>query len=580
MLTDRISEIMNSKSEVTPEDIKAGGGKVYYLSSFRGDDNNDGLSPDRPWKSISKLWTYKAGGQVRFSVVKPGDGVFFERGSIYFPERLGNAQIINLDVCDGVTYGAYGEGPKPQFTHAADFGITRSDENATGTWLATEWPNVWVLDDDLHAFSDPVLGGSSNGSCGNIIINHGQYVGIRMVSGKKGNSDTVQSPFADGVNSLYFGKMCNGLEWVESGNTPMTNPGTALKNNLEFIHDPLEHKLYMYCDLGNPMLVFDDIKCSTDGYIFYGYSEPGFTGVTKTRIDNLSILYSGSMGAMMATDLIFSNCEIGWCSGSLSSVESGKEANGPSHDEEIYNCYLHDIGDGPLSTQFGVDWTPGSKPRYIENVEYHDNVIVSSGNAIESLCYNESQRDETGIYGKNKQINFHIHDNMFAYIGYGITEQQVDSYTKPVQLYIDGEVVEGATHKGGEVYCSTGEKINCVIENNIILYTCGLTWSTDAATDAHRRGWISRNNTYLCDSRYTIFLKAEADIDHFVLDEPIKKFTNESMPYNERYLAYFTAKGMEEGSTFYWFEDDDPNLPFWDCFTDGYYIANGTGAIK
>ena len=107
-----------------------------------------------------------------------------------------------------------------------------------------------------------------------------------------------------------------------------------------------------------------------------------------------------------------------------------------------------------------------------------------------------------------------------------------------------------------------------------------MTWSTDTSTDAHRRGWISRNNTYLCDNRYTIFLKAEADIDRFILNEPIKKFTNESMPYNERYLAYFTAKGLEEGSTFYWFEDDDPNLPFWDCFTDGYYISNGTGAIK
>ena len=579
MLTDRIDEILNSDSEITPEDVKARGGTVYYLSSFRGDDRNDGLSPDRPWKSISMLWTYKAGGQLRLTKPRPGDGVFFERGSIYFPERYGQGQIITLDVVDGVTYGAYGEGPKPQFTHAVDFGITRSDENATGTWLATEWPNVYVLDDDLHAFTDPVNGGHSEGSCSNIVINHGEYVGVRMAPGRSYEGEG--SPFSGSDTSRCFGKMCNGKEWFECGNTPMTDPGTVLTHNLEFIHDPSEHKLYMYCDIGNPMKVFDDIKCSTDGYIMYGYSESSFRGAKGTRLDNLSILYSGTMGAMLSGDgLIMSNCEIGWCSGSLSSVESGKEANGSSQNETVYNCYLHDIGDGPLSTQFGVDWDPDSKPKFIKNTEYYNNVIVSSGNAIESLCYNETQRDETGIYGKNKQINFHIHDNMFAYIGYGINEQQIDGWSTPVKLWLNGEAVEGSSHKGGEVYCSTGEKINCVIENNVILYTCGLTWSTDTSTDAHRRGWISRNNTYLCDNRYTIFLKAEADIDRFILNEPIKKFTNESMPYNERYLAYFTAKGLEEGSTFYWFEDDDSNLPFWDCFTDGYYISNGTGAIK
>ena len=578
-LTDRIGQIMDSKSEVSPEDVTARGGTVYYLSSFRGDDNNDGLSPDKPLKSISSLWTYKAGGQVRLSKVRPGDGVFFERGSVYFPERYGGTQIITLDVCDGVTYGAYGKGPKPQFTHAVDFGITRSDENATGTWLKTEWDNIWVLDSELSAFSDPVNGGHSDGSCSNIVINHGEYVGVRMAPKKL--SDEAVSPFSEDDTSRYFGMMCNGREWFECGNTPMTNPGTVLTHNLEFIHDPSEHKLYMYCDLGNPMYVFDDIKCSTDGYVLLGYSEASFTGAKGTRLDNLSILYSGSMGAMLSGDgLVMSNCEIGWCSGSLSSIESGKEANGSSQNETVYNCYLHDIGDGPLSTQFEVDWDPDSKPKFIKNTEYYNNVIVSSGNAVESLCYNETQRDETGIYGKNKQLNFHIHDNIFAYIGYGITEQQIDGDSRPVKLIINGEVVEGGSHKGGEVYCSTGEKVNCVIENNIIMYTCGSTWSNDFSTDAHRRGWISRNNTYLCDNRYTVFLKAEADIDHFVLNEPIKKFTNESMPYNERYLAYFTSKGVEEGSKFYWFEDDDPYLPFWGSFTDGYYIANGTGAVK
>ncbi len=588
LLVNRISEILCSESEVAPADVEARGGKCFYISSFRGDDGNDGLTPDTPWKSISKLWDYKAKGVLRKTKVNAGDGVFFERGSIFYPERLGRSQIITLDVADGVTYGAYGEGPKPQFTHALDFGAVRSDENAAGTWLPTEWENVWLLDDDVGYWSADDGDRGEDGSCGNIVINRGEYVGVRLLSEKQTPSHSDVDPLFDGTSKTKnYGYMCNGKEWFVAGGTPLVNPGTALLHNLEYIHDPVEHKLYMYCDIGNPGEVFDDIKCSTDGYICYGCltgvwesvlgdNSPNVEIPKGTRLDNISIMYSGTMGAMLSGDgLVFSNCEIGWCSGSVSSVESGKESNGSAINETVYNCYLHDIGDGPLSTQHGVDWTPGAKPQNFENIEYYDNVIISSGNAVESLCYNETMRDETGIYGKNKQINFHVHDNIFAYIGYGITEQQSDGAANPVRLYLDGETVAGGAHKGGEVFCSTGEKINCVIENNLIMYPCGAIWSTDVSTDAHRRGWIPRNNTYVCDNRYTIFISAEADVDHFVLNEPIKKFTNEQMPYNERYLSYFTAKGIDEGSKFYWYESDDRNLPFRGAFTDGYYIERG-----
>lgn len=575
MLVDRIREIKNSKSEVTPADVAARGGKCYYVSSFRGDDSNDGLTPDTPFRSVDALFKYRVGINVG-SKLEPGDGVFFERGSIFYPGFYGQSQVMTLYVCKGVTYGAYGDGPKPQFTHALDFGAVRSDEGATGTWLPTEWENVWLLDDDVGYWSLDGGDRGEAGSCGNIVINGGEYVGIRLSSemANASNYDTF-SPFDATSKTKFLGYMCNGKEWFESGGTPLNDPGTALRHNLEYIHDPVEHQLYMYCDLGNPADVFDDIKCSTDGWTVTAYTWDKHPEAPGTRLDNLAILYSGTMGAMIANDLVVSNCEIGWCSGSLSSIESGKESNGVAWNEVVYNCYLHDIGDGPLSTQHGVDWTPGAKPENFENIEYYNNVIVSSGNAIESLCYNESLRDETGIYGKNKQISFHVHDNIFAYIGYGITEQQADAAAIPVRLFLDGETVVAGVHKGGEVFCSTGEKINCVVENNVIMYTCGNTWSSDISTDAHKRGWISRNNTYICDNRYTIYLQAEADVDHFVLNEPIKKFSTEKMPYNERYLSYFVSKGIDEGSKFYWYESDDRNLPFWGAFTDGWYIERG-----
>ena len=573
LLTQRINDILNSKSEVTPADIVKNGGKVYYVSSFRGDDANDGLTPDTPFRSLKSLFRYRIGFNVG-SKLEPGDGVFFERGSIFYPTFEGNYQIMTLYTCSGVTYGAYGEGPKPQFTHALDFGAVRSDEGATGVWLPTEWENVWLLDDDVGYWSLDGGERGQEGSCGNLVVNGGEYVGIRMYS--KGSNDG--GFFSDSKTSVYFGYMCNGKEWFECGGTPMTNPGTVLLHNLEYIHDPTEHKLYMYCDMGNPGEVFDDIKCSPDGWTVTAYPNDKHPYAKGTRLDNIAILYSGTMGMMLANELTVSNCEIGWCGGSLSSVESGKESNGGAYNETVRNCYLHDIGDGPLSTQHAVNWEPDSPSMNYVNIEYYDNVIVSSGNAVESLCYNETQRDETGIYGKNKMINFHVHDNIFAYIGYGMTEQQDPGIR--ATLDVVGEKIAGGITKGGEVFCSTGEKVNCIVENNIILYPCGTIWSTDISTDATRRGWISRNNTYICDDRYVMYVKHESNMDHYVLNEPITKFNGQHMPYNERYLAYFTSKGIDEGSTFYHYACSDFNFAFRAPFIDGWYIERGVKPVN
>jgi hypothetical protein len=59
-----IEDIKNSPTSVTVT------GKKYYVSAT-GDDNNDGLSPEKPWKTIKKV------NETKFN---DGDGVFFKRG--------------------------------------------------------------------------------------------------------------------------------------------------------------------------------------------------------------------------------------------------------------------------------------------------------------------------------------------------------------------------------------------------------------------------------------------------------------------------------------------------------------------
>ena len=94
-------------------------GTKYYISA-KGNDNNNGLSPKTPLKTINAIEAYD---------LKPGDAVLFERGSIF---RL----LEQYNPAPGVIYGSYGKGRKPI--------ILGSPENfANCVWKPSNKKNVW-----------------------------------------------------------------------------------------------------------------------------------------------------------------------------------------------------------------------------------------------------------------------------------------------------------------------------------------------------------------------------------------------------------------------------------------------------
>lgn len=80
-MNDRIDEIINTPKTINPEDIDR---KCYFVSSINGKPDNDGLSPEKSFQKVSQLFTRKL--CVSIPLVKAGDGVFFERGSVFYPE--------------------------------------------------------------------------------------------------------------------------------------------------------------------------------------------------------------------------------------------------------------------------------------------------------------------------------------------------------------------------------------------------------------------------------------------------------------------------------------------------------------
>ena len=111
-------EILNAK-DINPSTIK---GTCYYISSVSGNDDNDGLSPDTPWKSIGYIKSKRVTIQP---ILKYGVTPFSLGGSEFYAGEI----VFAGHSKDGVhfaclrpqkTYAAYG-GLKPLFTNAVKF---------------------------------------------------------------------------------------------------------------------------------------------------------------------------------------------------------------------------------------------------------------------------------------------------------------------------------------------------------------------------------------------------------------------------------------------------------------------------
>ncbi len=166
------------------------GGKIsYYVSSLNGDDNNDGLTPETAFKTLDKIQC----------IVKPQKRVYFERGSVFRLKETFHAT-------PATHYGAYGNGPKPQF-----LGSQRDYADAS-IWSVHE-DDIWALELDTEE------------AC-QMNFNYDTYIGVK--------------------------KHCYELIQIDG----------------DFYHDTENKKLYLKLSNGNPGEIFDNIEIATVRVIF------------------------------------------------------------------------------------------------------------------------------------------------------------------------------------------------------------------------------------------------------------------------------------------------------------------------
>ncbi len=195
---DEKADAMLKKIEEYPDTLKpADGGKTYYISN-KGNDSNDGLSPEKARATYLSIKTF----------LQPGDLVLFERGGLWRGQ---------MSCKEGVSYGAYGEGIKPRF-----YGSVDASKNGAGVWEETDTAGVYMFNKTISEYS-------------NIVFNNGEAIGRPVQKMEDITERELNVVYKSGKVYLYCpkGNPQDVYEVIEiaEGYTLITGDNTGGKSN-------------------------------------------------------------------------------------------------------------------------------------------------------------------------------------------------------------------------------------------------------------------------------------------------------------------------------------------------------------
>lgn len=347
---DRITDGLKEMIIANTDDLTTDTGTTYYVS-MNGDDNNDGKSPSSPICTIERLNTID---------MNEGDLVVFERGGLW----RGMVEARN-----GVSYSAYGVGPKPKIFKAYD-GINDAK------WIKTEHENVWCFD---KVYDDKDIGV--------IVLNDGESYAEKKLSIAELKSD---------LDFIY------STEWTNEENP--------------------DNKVYLYCSKGNPAEVFWQIDLSRAVSII----KIPF-GAHDIHIKNLELRYAQDIFFVTrGKNISMSYCVCGWTGGDLGAGKDhqtrfGGGAGGwHSCDTMTFDhCYIYQQFDSGVTPQYHWrDEDAGVFKNFITTdclfekveytLEYFHTQLTAVGNGYENMYfgYNICRTGGYGFGDKTEQSRY------------------------------------------------------------------------------------------------------------------------------------------------------------------------------
>lgn len=496
------NEITSSKSTIEiPE-----GATVYYVSN-NGNNDNDGLSPETPFKTVSK---------INVKANREGDIVLFECGSVFRE---------SLTLNKGVTYSSYGEGEKPRF-----YGSWDASDPAV--WLETDVANVYEYDKTIPTELD----------VGQIVFDGGKQWGIKVM---KRNAEDKR------VNQ---GECFNGVDTFDNGEDVFASY-KDLKSNLEFYCDPTERKMYLYCEYGNPAEHFESIEVVKRGNLCSGTAK-------DVVVDNLCFMYGGShgIGVGNARNFEVKYCEFYYIGGSIQGYDIfggaqptrfGNAVENWSNCEnfKIHHCYADQIYDCCYTTQWQGD-SNGSDV-IMKDAEFSYNISEHANTGLE-VWMSDNVGYENATY---KFENFDMHHNYTMYSGFGWSHQRPNkdsnffygglntNSTQHVNSVFHDNVNMFSTKYGLFARYTIGEPYGHVFRDNVYFMEYGKFFADSASvTD----GVVGDNFNYVFDE-YGIETAVKAGIDtsskfRYTLPEldeedlkPVRYTLDEYIKYNPHY---------------------------------------------
>ncbi len=363
-----------SACDLTPK----AGARVYYFAAS-GDDNNDGLTPSTPFKTLEKASSLADKDNTELT---------------YFLFNRGDTFRGQLNCGSNCVYAAYGIGDKPV--------ITTSPENGAdpAKWSLVEGSdNIWVYYKDMI-------------DVGALFFEKGGYAEKRCPYIENGI-------FEFGIEALEDGQFMNGY-----------NEEQALRLNNSTAKE-IAGPLYFRCDKGNPGEVYKTIEFATRIYcVNLPYHGEHIT------VDNLNVNCVGAhgVGGGFITDLLVQNCEIGNIGGGIQAYHkspkegvmlcgrygNGVELHSACNGYIVKNCWVHDIYDAGLTWQQGNNH---SEELVMGNIEFSGNLIER---CIYSVEYFAKRSASTNVPAINENIR--VAGNIVRYAGHGFGAQRTLTY--------------------------------------------------------------------------------------------------------------------------------------------------------
>lgn len=446
LFEQRKQEILQAKDELVIR------GTTYYVSNC-GNDENDGLTPATAWNSLKR---------VSAAYLNPGDGVLFERGSLF------RGMVLTKP---GVSYGAYGEGEKPKFY---------------GSCFSMADPALWELyNAENHIWKCTVKTLDS----GTLVFNGGEFHSRKLIPSYKNLQfvcrDDESRPF------IIEKEMTRDLDLFYQDDAYLSRvPSKGEDFPVPFFWERSGGYLYLRCDRGNPGEVFDEIESVARTHMFKVGANPNVT------IDNLCIKYVGMHGVSAGGNVVgltVTNCEMGWIGGSIQHYmgtdpnypEGGRgtvtrfgnavEIYGGCENYTVSNNYIYQVYDAAITHQVttnkkvimtGIRYTDNLIENCVYGVEYfldqlpgeresYMDDVVMSGNFIRLGGYGWGQQRHNyhtpalikGWSYVNTARNYSISDNIFDRCAYRmlhlVAEKQESCPTMKGNTFIQ--------HLGGKI---------------------------------------------------------------------------------------------------------------------------------